>query len=288
MTRRRFDLRELLLITVVVAVVAIQAARACTYASVTDAVLLGANGAEEIAPLSRAYGPTHFSQFAEEWIIRDFFQDRRDGVFVDVGANDYQHDSTTYYLETALGWHGLAIDAQREMAEGYRKNRPRTQFFSFFVSDRTDAVAELFIPANRGLNASGTREAVDDGTKLEVREVPTIRLDDLLMRTGVDRVDFLSMDIELAEPQALAGFDIERFRPELVCIESHPSVRQAILDYFQRHEYVLVGKYLRVDAENLYFTAAGPSAYRRTTTAVSRSTIERLDAAHVTQPLVLR
>lgn len=286
MIRRRFDLLELLLVTVVVAIVAIQAAREYTFASVTDAVLLGANGAEEMAPLARAYGPTHFSQFAEEWIIRDFFEDKRDGVFVDVGANDYQRNSTTYYLEAALGWQGLAIDAQREMAEGYRKNRPRTQFFSFFVSDRTDAVAELFIPANRGLDATGAREAVDDGTKLEVREVPTIRLDDLLTRTGVDRIDFLSMDIELAEPQALAGFDIDKFKPELVCIEAHPTVRQAILDYFQRHEYVLIGKYLRVDAENLYFTTAGPRADGQTRTAVSRPTIDRLDAAHVTRPLV--
>jgi FkbM family methyltransferase len=116
---------------------------------------------------------------------------------------------------------------------------------------------QLFIPANRGVNATGTREAVDDGTKLEVREVPTIRLDDLLTRTGIDHIDFLSMDIELAEPKALAGFDIDGFKPGLVCIEGHPSVREAILDYFQRHGYRLVGKYLRVDAENLYFTAAG-------------------------------
>jgi FkbM family methyltransferase len=257
MTRRRFDWVEVSLISLTVAMVAMLATRAYTVADVREVVMLGGVGAEEIAPLARAYGPSHSSQFAEEWIIRDFFHDRRDGVFVDVGANDYQRDSTTYYLETALGWRGLAIDAQREFAEGYQKNRPRTQFFSFFVSDKTDAVADLFIPANRGLNATGTREAVDDGSKLEVREVPTIRLDDLLARTGIDHVDFLSMDIELAEPQALAGFDIDRFKPGLVCIEAHRTVRQAILDYFQRHAYVLVGKYLRVDAENLYFTPTG-------------------------------
>jgi hypothetical protein len=31
-------------------------------------------------------------------------------------------------------------------------------------------------------------------------------------------------------------------------------VRQQILDYFTRHGYVLIGKYLWVDRENLYFT----------------------------------
>lgn len=61
------------------------------------------------------------------------------------------------------------------------------------------------------------------------------------------------MDIELAEPKALAGFDIERFRPELVCIEAHPEIRQQLLNYFHKHHYVVVGKYLRADPQNLWF-----------------------------------
>ena len=62
------------------------------------------------------------------------------------------------------------------------------------------------------------------------------------------------MDIELWEPKALAGFDIDRFRPSLVCVEAHPEVRQQILDYFAAHGYAIVGKYLRADTQNLYFT----------------------------------
>ena len=64
------------------------------------------------------------------------------------------------------------------------------------------------------------------------------------------------MDIELAEPKALAGFDIDRYRPALVCIEGQHDVRQEILNYFQRHGYVLIGRYLRADVKNLYFTPA--------------------------------
>ena len=81
----------------------------------------------------------------------------------------------------------------------------------------------------------------------------TITLNDLLAREGTARLDFLSMDIELSEPRALAGFDIERYRPALVCIEAHPEVRQQLIDYFHRHHYVVVGQYLGVDAQNLYF-----------------------------------
>ena len=53
---------------------------------------------EERDPLEARYGPQRFSRGAEEWIIRDFFQDRRDGVFLDVGANHYRDQNNTYYL----------------------------------------------------------------------------------------------------------------------------------------------------------------------------------------------
>jgi FkbM family methyltransferase len=83
----------------------------------------------------------------------------------------------------------------------------------------------------------------------------TTTLDDVLQRAGVERIDFLSMDIELAEPAALRGFSIRRYRPALVSVESHLEVRQQILDYFARNGYVVLGKYLRADGHNLWFTA---------------------------------
>jgi len=95
-----------------------------------------------------------------------------------------------------------------------------------------------------------TREG--GGTPAEI-EAPTITLDDLLTQEKVDRIDFLSMDIELAEPKALAGFYLRRFSPGLVCIEAHREVRQFLLDYFHDRGYVVVGKYLPADTMNLYF-----------------------------------
>ena len=217
----------------------------------TRARILGTEGAVEIGPLAAKYGAKH-SRFGEEWIVRDFFQDRRDGTFLDVGANDYQFESNTFFLETALGWRGIAIDAQSEYEAGYLSNRPRTKFFALFVSDTSDATIDFYVPETNLATASSTRSAVD-GPAVS-RKVPTVTLNELLAREGVERIDFMSMDIELAEPKALAGFDINRFKPALVCIEAHREVRQELLDYFARNRYVVVGKYLRMDTQNLYFT----------------------------------
>lgn len=200
------------------------------------------------------YGPAHFSEHAEEWIVRDFFGDERDGIFVDVGAYHYKQFSNTYYLEQALGWSGLAIDAQEEFAADYGKYRPRTRFIAAFVSDRSDALESFFVPDWNRLVASSSKSFSDRyDTSGKERKVRTITLDDLLQRTGIARLDFLSMDIELAEPKALAGFDLGRYRPRLVCVEAHADIRQFLLNYFADRNYRVVGRYLRADPHNLWF-----------------------------------
>jgi FkbM family methyltransferase len=209
----------------------------------------------ELAAFREQYGPGHNTEREEEWLIRDFFKDRKGGTFVDVGANHYRLASKTYYLDTVLGWSGLAIEPQDQYAADYAAERPRTKFFPFFVSAVSNETAKLYVLRNSPLVASSDFTFVSKfGTPDYVRDVPTISLTDLLDREGIKTFDFLSMDIELHEPQALNGFDIERFKPALVCIEALLPVRQQILDYFARHGYVVVGKYMWVDRENLYFT----------------------------------
>jgi hypothetical protein len=123
-----------------------------------------------------------------------------------------------------------------------------------FASDVADAKVQFFVSAKDDKTSSATPDAAAGfAGSQQARSVPTTTLNVVLDQAKVTKLDFMSMDIELAEPKALAGFDIDRFQPSLVCIESHPQVRQQILDYFASHNYVLIGQYLRIDPHNLYF-----------------------------------
>ena len=249
--RPKLNVIELALLGILVAILAYVGGRARTEIRLRPYL---SRGAAELQALADRFGPGRNSRYGEEWIIRDFFGDQRDGVFVDVGANHFQRDSNTYFLETQLGWSGLAIEPQVKFSEGYQSNRPRTKFIPLFVSDVSNREATMFVPSN-DLIASADRAFIESegGADVEPMKVNTTTLDDILERSDITRIDFLSLDVELHEPMVLKGFSIDRFQPRLACVESHLEVRQQILDYFAAHNYVLVGKYLRADSENLWF-----------------------------------
>jgi hypothetical protein len=212
---------------------------------------------EVLSEFQSRYGNPIASHGPEEWFIRDFFKDARNGVFVDVGAGPASYGSNTFFLETRLGWTGVAIDAQAEYESEYRTLRPNTRFVSAFIDDADGKPSELWILPRHPESSSRYKawsNLYAGWFEKPVRHVYTsTTLNTLLHRYSITRVDYLNVDIELGEPQALAGFDIDTFRPSLASVEAFPPMRQAILDYFAAHRYVLVGKYLRDDPTNLWF-----------------------------------
>src|SRR5215470_3990726 len=148
---KRFDLIELTLIAAFCGFVAYHLKAQYIYPAAPA----------ETAELQLKYGPGRNSEHEEEWIIRDFFHDRRSGVFVDVGANDYKFLSNTYYLETTLGWSGLAIEPQVSFEDGYRKNRPRSKFLPFFISDVSNEEATMYYTKENLLVTSSDKSFVE-------------------------------------------------------------------------------------------------------------------------------
>ena len=196
-----------------------------------------------------------YSQMNEELIIRDFFQDRRGGVFLDVGCSTPISNNTTYYLEKHLGWTGIGIDALPEHGPAWEKTRPDAQFFSYAVGATSGDIVTFYRASVSGVSSLSAEQSAAWGGELEPLEVPTITLTKLLDDNNVTKIDFLSMDIEGAEPDALAGFDIDRFKPELICIELGVSEEndKRILSYFDEHGYERIEKYVEFDHINSYF-----------------------------------
>jgi FkbM family methyltransferase len=226
--------------------------RRCGICAGTLIVLAGAacTGAEEPFGDVFASDVSLYSQLDEELIVRDFFQDKRGGVFLDVGCSTPIANSTTYYLEKHLGWTGIAVDALSHYGRAWEKTRPHSDFFAFAVTDKSGETVTFYqaeVPGVSSLSA----DTFWDSSRTPI-EVPTITLTKLLDDNGVSKIDFLSLDIEGAETIALNGFDIDRFAPELVAIETGVTDEndRASHSYLHEHGYEKLERYRRYDHVN--------------------------------------
>ncbi|HEY6257451.1 MAG TPA: FkbM family methyltransferase [Xanthobacteraceae bacterium] len=159
-----------------------------------------------------------FSYHVENQLKEEFFGRAARGFFVDVGANDPQDGSQTWHLEQ-LGWDGVLVEPQRDLAERSRQRR-RAKVYAVACSS----------PANAGktmtLNLAGIQSSlnpsffVPDMRPGGVCEVPVMTLDQILTDAKAPvPLDLVSIDVESHEIEVLSGFDLARWRPRLILIE---------------------------------------------------------------------
>ena len=178
------------------------------------------------------------AQHGEDAQLADRFGNKRGGYYVEVGALDGEKLSNTYYFEKELGWSGVLVEADPQQAENCRQTRPAS-----VVANRA-AMAPGSPPSVTLEVAEGKEEfstlspnRVYAGILAERNitthsiEVPTATLDQILEEAGAKHIDFVTIDVEGHELDVMRGFDLARWRPTVVLIESAggaPNVRIAV------------------------------------------------------------
>jgi FkbM family methyltransferase len=156
----------------------------------------------------------------EQEQVREFFRGARTGYFVEVGANHPRFASQTWHLEQ-LGWRGILIEPQPDLAENLRRQRS-AQVFAVACSSPANAGQRMTFHV-AGALSSLERDRMAPGAELErVIEVPVRTLDDILAEAQAPvPFDLLSLDVEGHELKVLAGFTFARWRPRLILLEDH-------------------------------------------------------------------
>ena len=153
-------------------------------------------------------------------LIRTFFQNKKDGFYVDVGANDPVIGSQTYHLEQ-LGWLGLLIEPLAYLADLLRENRKAivAQFACSTPENHNKKLQFLMAGVYSTLNKN---PIAIGATSNEYVEVTCKTLDSILEENGVNpSFDFISIDIEGHEMEMFKGLTLQRWQPALVLLEDH-------------------------------------------------------------------
>ncbi|MCF8531171.1 MAG: FkbM family methyltransferase, partial [Candidatus Nanopelagicales bacterium] len=182
-------------------------------------------------------------------------------TYVDVGANHPYDLSITASLYDQ-GWRGLLVEADPYFAEQLRRFRPHDQVVEVAASDRTGEITfHRVLGTGLGtLSGSEAHAAEDAGFAVEEFLAPTKPLNQILEeyfahRSGSD-IHFMSIDVEGAEPLVLAGLDLNRFRPWVICVEAiDAETKEPNHQTWQSH--LLAGNYRDVafDGINRWYVA---------------------------------
>lgn len=144
-----------------------------------------------------------FSQAGQEDWVEAMTNGKRNGYFVDVGAYDGIESSNTLYLERALGWTGLCIEAGREQFQSLANNRPLSLNINMAVMPYMGT-------------CGFTGHAVDDAGE----RVPCAPLTEILQLAGAPNIiDYMSIDIEGGEVGAVQTMDWKKYTVNLITIE---------------------------------------------------------------------
>jgi FkbM family methyltransferase len=154
-------------------------------------------------------------------------------TFVEVGANFPRELSISAALYD-LGWRGLLVEADPDLAEELRRGRPGDTVVQVAAS-RANSYMRFFQIPGTGLGTldeSEARAAETRGFHVVETTVPTKPLDDVLSehvgRTAGSTIHVLTIDVEGAEADVLSGLSLDRHRPWVMCIEAiDPGIHQA-------------------------------------------------------------
>lgn len=180
----------------------------------------------------------YFAQWGQDTFIDQcLFGERRNGVFVDIGANDGVSLSNTCFFEKARGWTGLCVEPQPQVfallqsrrscrcIQGCAGTADGTVSFSSMTGEGNllSGRPELFPEGHLDRMAANARA---DGVAIETIEVPCYEINGLIRRQGIETFDLLSMDTEGGEHDLLRALDIERFRIQVIAVENNYSDRR--------------------------------------------------------------
>ena len=144
-------------------------------------------------------------EMEDRWIHENVVLPEK-GFFLDIGACYPKTISNTEFFETKLGWDGVAIE-------------PDPSYFSELARVRKCKLENVAIhPVNKKMWFNPKCNLLLD-KKDDSIEVPCERLDNILNKNKVEKIDLISIDIEGFEALAWSSFDYTKYNPSIIITE---------------------------------------------------------------------
>lgn len=166
------------------------------------------------------YGRASYSLEGEDVLLNQHFRWQRQGFYVDVGAFHPVVASNTY-LFYRRGWCGITVEPSPGADRLFRRKRPRDVYLPVAVgSGGGEVVLNLFRDGLLNRLERVAEQATTGERPIGSVHVPVVSLASILSHHAPpEGIDFLSIDVEGAELDALRSNNWALFRPKIICAE---------------------------------------------------------------------
>ena len=191
-----------------------------------------------------------YSQYGQDkYLYENFFKNIK-GVFVDIGADDGILLSNTYFFEKTLGWTGLCVEPREERFKLLQQNRKcfcencailnREGKFEFLEiigegGDLSGLVAEYTKKHLKNVKRYTLKKTGKKKNKRKIlsptkkKMIKCCSLSTLFNKYQLNKIEYLSVDVEGAEVSVLSSLDFDKFDVSVISVENHftkPSIRK--------------------------------------------------------------
>jgi FkbM family methyltransferase len=197
------------------------------------------------------------SQYNQDRFLNEkFFRNKKNGVFIDIGAHDGVSLSNSYFFEKELNWKGMCIEPIPTLFEQLDKNRECVKIQG--CAWNQDGVKKFRVIKGYAEMLSGIIETYDSNHikrienecestngSYEDLDIPCYDINSLLEKNGFFKIDFLSIDTEGSEFEILKKIDFKKFDIGIIIVENNYNNNE-LREFLKSNNYNLFTK-LSVD-----------------------------------------
>jgi FkbM family methyltransferase len=213
----------------------------------------------------------YYSQSKEDiFLNHNIFKNKKNGVYIELGALDGILFSNTKFFEDSLNWKGILIEPHPEKFKQLEINRPNNFLFNNLVSCHKE-ILEFRYFTDTHAAVSGVENTLsqyhfdtyfennDESLKLLQQNkifIKPITLTEIVKETSLTHIDLLSLDVEGHEYEVLKSWDFS-IPIDIILIETlgvQPEQDDRGREIIIQNNYKFITKYMHneIFAINIY------------------------------------
>jgi hypothetical protein len=168
---------------------------------------------------------TQYSQWGEDKFINEFFKNKRDGIYLDIGCFHPVMYSNTCLLHKK-GWRGINIDINPTSIDLFNIVRPKDTNLCTTINETKKFFEvyydEPFSPVNT-LDKQFYKNLKNRSNKVKKKlTVESKSIKEILDISKIDEnIDFINIDVEGMDYKILKNIDLNKLQPKLISVETH-------------------------------------------------------------------